>query len=328
MSLRSTVLICSLFYQAFISAEVLITTRVLKNQVDLEVLPEAIAVVASSYLQPWPRERIQEFVHDHLDSRKSQLPSWTLAQALLLDNLHRHVQSFAAAFASEALTKQLGVDELDAIPKYPPSPDEIHRVQRALYRFELYCNLFRDSRTLFNIKVPMGLFFNKFSPWENEQLGSIHDYLFHIFSPAFTNMTEEDVAWGAFEVDITDELDSGYIQHLMSLGLSYIHELRQQRPTKTATASYMICTQNSTMIFYIRFAHRYAPFFHEQDPGPERAWRWALQDATRANFIYTDSEQLLRKRGYCFGDLTRLEAWPQSHQLWEPPTLSPSASDL
>ena len=184
MSLRSTVLTCSSFYQAFINAEVLITTSVLKNQVDLEVLPEAVTALESSYLQPWTRERIQEFAHDYLGSRRVQPPSWTLAEALPLDRLHRHVQSFAAAFASRALREQLGVDELDAIPKYPPSPDEIHRIQRALYRFELYCNLFRDpKRTLFEIDEQMRLFFYKFSPWEIEQLGSIHDYLFHVISP-------------------------------------------------------------------------------------------------------------------------------------------------
>ena len=184
MSLRSTALTCSSFYQSFISAELLVTTSVLKNQVDLEVLPEAVAALASSYLQPWTRERIQEFVHDHLDSRKSQPPSWTLSEALPLDSLHRHVQSFAAAFASETLTEKLGLDELDAIPKYPPSSDEIYRIQRALYRFELYCNLFRDpKRTLFEIDEQMRLFLHKFSPWEIEQLGSIHDYLFRDISP-------------------------------------------------------------------------------------------------------------------------------------------------
>ena len=185
ISLRSAVLTCSSFYEAFISAEVLVTTRVLGNQVDLEVLPEALAVLESSHLQPWTRQRIQDFVRDHLDSRKPQLPSqWTLAQAISLGSLHRHVQSFATAFASDALTKQLGANELNTIPNYPPSHDEIHRIQRALYRFELYCNLFRDpKRTLFNIKEQIPLFFFKFSPWEIEQLGIIHDYLFRVISP-------------------------------------------------------------------------------------------------------------------------------------------------
>ena len=371
MSLRSAILTCSSFHQAFISAEVLLTTSVLKNQVDLEVLPEAVAALESSYLRPWTRERIQDFVHYHLDSRKSQLPSWTLSEALPLDSLHRHVQSFAAAFALEALTKQLGLDELDAIPKYPPSSDEIHRIQRALYRFELYCNLFGDpKRTEFKINEQMRLFFFKFSPWEIEQLGSIHDYLFRVISPgivlchlsscpssmlkpivAFNDIAEEDMAWGAFEVNIADELGSGYVQHLMSLGLVCIHEIAAAKTYEDRYSVIYDVYPNSNLEFlheppgrsnehddglYLcdykqadeeRLDRHYAPFFHEQDPGPERAWRWAHQDVTRANFVYADSEQLLRERGYCFWDLNRLEAWPLFHQHWERPTLSPSAEN-
>ena len=100
MSLKSTVLTCSSIHKAFISAEHLITTSVLKNQVDPEVLPEAVAALESSCLQGRTHERICEFVHDHLDSRKSQLRPWTLSEALALGGLHRHVQSLAAAFAS------------------------------------------------------------------------------------------------------------------------------------------------------------------------------------------------------------------------------------
>lgn len=183
MSLRSTVLTCSSFHQAFISAEVSIKTSVLENEVQ-EVLAEAVAALESSYLQPWTRESIQKFVDDHLSSRKFQLPSWTPSKVLQLDSLHRHVQSFAAAFASEALTEKLEPNELNAIPQHPPSSQEIHRIQRAFYRFELCCNLFRDpKRTLFSVDEQMHLFFYKFFPWEIEQLGSIHDYLFRLIAP-------------------------------------------------------------------------------------------------------------------------------------------------
>ena len=168
---------------------------------------------------------------------------------------------------------------------------------------------------------------------------------------AFNDIAEEDVAWGAFEVNIADELDSGYVQHLMSLGLARIHKIAAAKTYEERHSVVYDVPPKSNFDFlhealgrsnerddglYLcdyeqadeeRFARHYAPFFHERDPGPERAWRWAHQDVTRANFVYADSEQLLRKRGYCFWDLTRLEAWPPFHQLWEPPTLSPSAEN-
>ncbi len=51
-SLRSTVLICSSFYNAFVNAEILITTRVLTYELDADVLPEAVAALASSKSHP------------------------------------------------------------------------------------------------------------------------------------------------------------------------------------------------------------------------------------------------------------------------------------
>ena len=159
------------------------------------------------------------------------------------------------------------------------------------------------------------------------------------------------MGWGAGEVDVADELDSGYIQHLMSLGLSRIHEIvtaktyedrcsviYDENPKYNHEFLYEALSRSNehddgvylcdyNQFDEEEFAHRYAPFFREQDAGPERAWRWAHQDLTRANFVYTDSEKLLRERGYCFWDLARLESWPQFHQPWEPPTLSPSAEN-
>lgn len=86
---------------------------------DVEVLPEAVAALESSYLQPWTRQRIRNFVHDHLGPRKSQAPLWTLSEALRMDKLYRHIQTFMVAFASEALETTNGLVELDSILKYP-----------------------------------------------------------------------------------------------------------------------------------------------------------------------------------------------------------------
>lgn len=59
-----------------------------------------------------------------------------------------------------------------------PPPDELYRKHRAFYRFKIYCNLFRARKPpTFNVYKHQGVFFSKFSPWENELLGCIHDYL-------------------------------------------------------------------------------------------------------------------------------------------------------
>ena len=59
------------------------------------------------------------------------------------------------------------------------------RIERVLYRYKLYCNMFgkkhtdgrlhsRDRRRMF--------FLNKFAAWENEQLATIYEYLFRKLS--------------------------------------------------------------------------------------------------------------------------------------------------
>ena len=63
---------------------------------------------------------------------------------------------------------------------------EICRIERALYRFEIYCNIFRESPKAQYSSVygeQKRLFFSNFAPWENEQLGCIHDFLARVVSP-------------------------------------------------------------------------------------------------------------------------------------------------
>lgn len=53
------------------------------------------------------------------------------------------------------------------------------RIKRTLYYFETFRNWFRDpsdARVL--LEERMSVFFFTFAPWEVEQLGCIHDFLF------------------------------------------------------------------------------------------------------------------------------------------------------
>lgn len=61
----------------------------------------------------------------------------------------------------------------------PLSTNEVTRIERSLYRFEIYCNLFRDSAQFTFAPGPeqREAYFSKFSPWENEQLACVQDYL-------------------------------------------------------------------------------------------------------------------------------------------------------
>jgi len=181
-SLRSAALSCPSMYYAFVNAEELIISQVVKNQIDADVLPEAVVALESSRLQPWTRHGVMDFIRHHLHARTCLPRSWTLSEALALGRLHSGVERFAAEFMAEMLNSSSAFAYIDAPPGWSVSKNEMIRVQRAFYRFEVYCNLFREPMKFEPIETE-GLFLCKFSYWENEQLACVHDYLFRAVCP-------------------------------------------------------------------------------------------------------------------------------------------------
>lgn len=151
-SLRSVVLSCSLLRQAFFGDEKPITTSVLRRQIGSDILPEALATNASAQLnvhdttpetREASRQAIVDFVEQNLQTRKAAPKSLSLnlREAWPLARLHTVVESFARRFAAEALA----TETLAPTKPATASQQEVARIQRALYRFEMYCNLFRRS---------------------------------------------------------------------------------------------------------------------------------------------------------------------------------------
>ena len=240
-SLLSSILTCSPLYKAFIKVEVPVTSKVVRNVINKEVLPEAVATWKSSRLAPWTKESLQNFADDQLRSRQAPQSLWTLSEALPLADFHRYVEYFTLDFASQTLARLGDSSTSNTVLSNSPSSSELHRIQRAFYRFEIYCNLFRSRKPRpFDMDEQPSIFFSKFSPWENEQIGCVHDYLFYKVSPgkqahglvslrsltvtAFNEITEHDVAWGASGILDAYDLDSGYMQHVLSLGLTKLHD--------------------------------------------------------------------------------------------------------
>jgi len=184
-TLKSTVLTCSAFYSAFSIAQVSITTHVLTNQVGMDVLPEAI-VTLESQTAPWTKQSVHAFCQKHLRSRSTppQDQSWTLSKALPVGILHRCVQTLADLFVSQALSQPSGPGKLDHVPSYPLSHMELARIQRAFYRFEMFCNLFGNGVDKdYSGYRDVRMFLRRFSSWENEQLACVHDFLMRLISP-------------------------------------------------------------------------------------------------------------------------------------------------
>ncbi|KAK7959029.1 uncharacterized protein PG986_003883 [Apiospora aurea] len=90
-SVRDAALSCRTFFDAFKSAEVLITSEILLRQIDPSVLPEAILVQKSWQLGKPSAGQATKFAQDHLSSRLPAPTQWRLVDALVLERFHRYV---------------------------------------------------------------------------------------------------------------------------------------------------------------------------------------------------------------------------------------------
>ncbi len=140
-----------------------------------------------------------------------------------------------------------------------------------------------------------------------------------------------------------DGFDSPHIQSLLSLGLVPLkqmidadsHEARQRlvqnaRPgpiweflyeaLKRANQSdEEVSLSDYNRVDDAKLAHYHTPFVQDPNTGPADAWRWANQDETRKNFVYSDSQIALRARGYFMWDRAQLEEWQVFEEAWGAP---------
>lgn len=247
-SLGSAILSHSLFYSSFRDDSKHIVQCILKNQIPPELVNYAeaafkIKFVKNEYgsdfqflLQPiyeafdrkhdgvpfregcldWIFEQhffgttVPNTSRRHQDSRSySSMSAISIADAI--SRTHDHVDYFCERFVRERLPlmeklvgRQLRTEDRS------PSHMELFRIRRALYRYQIYCNLFfRDEvdfhpgkwvRQSRNAHLDYYIL-SPFPPWVNEQLSCVHDYLEEVLSRTFDDVASHDIVWGALSVD-------------------------------------------------------------------------------------------------------------------------------
>ena len=172
-TLRSLVRSASCFYSGFFAEERRILQAVLLNEYGLAVLPEALATYRALRLPQVDFEAARDEFLAGLEG-SCQIPEdWHLSDSLALTKIYSDVEWFTLEFA-ETLRRpweQNGV-----------RPTELDRIRRALFRFELYRHLFPKDHFRPSPEERRELFFDKFSPWENEQLTMIYEFLYRRLS--------------------------------------------------------------------------------------------------------------------------------------------------
>lgn len=247
-SLGSAIVSHSLFYDAFNDDTKRIVRCILRHQIPPELICYAEATFKAQFVDnndgkevsillrsafksfdyeldgvPFQHWRL-EWIFDHplrgtgvlKASRRGQdSQSYSSMGAISIANTisktYSHVEYFCECFVRERLPLMHKLMGRRPNPQDSrPSQMELFRTRRALYRFQLYCNLnFRDVvdfhpgrwvREMRNYRLGRS-FFNPFSPWVNEQLACVHDYLEGVLSRTFDDIAAHEVVWGALSVD-------------------------------------------------------------------------------------------------------------------------------
>lgn len=164
---------CPTFYKVSVEAQSQIIPQILSQELDVELLPEAILVLQSSRSEStWTQSAVFEFSEKTLNERKILPQRWNLADATSLIRLYRQIEQLAIDFASES-SQRIGSKV---------SKSELRRFQRTFYRFKLCCNLFGRIPDILSYKE-RGSVLSCFSLWENEQLACVYDYLYRRLLP-------------------------------------------------------------------------------------------------------------------------------------------------
>lgn len=199
-TLASAILAHSSFYAAFDEDRNRIARAVLVNQIPPEILDYAVPtyLASSGKIDRSDLRSISKFLTRQFSGVLPARLRWPCELAAERGPVDMNL--FSALSRTHCIVEHFTRDFLqDTLPLLPnhlglrrqacsaASPDEVFRIQRAIYRFQLYCNLFRFPYTRQQIAHDLEslltvCFFGPFSPWVNEQLACVHDYFERILS--------------------------------------------------------------------------------------------------------------------------------------------------
>ncbi|KAF9871476.1 hypothetical protein CkaCkLH20_11123 [Colletotrichum karsti] len=230
-SLASALLACRHIYSSFKQSPD-ITAVVLRRYVMPALLPYAVVALEASLL-PLDHDRssvrnLLSKLYNEPSKLEDRISSMPFNLLFKMERRHDLVQAFAAEFATGAWALLREGD--DSMPlAVALSPSEHLRFCRAFYRTDIFYSLFRAESI-----SPSGAFeddmypyfFAKHTPWENEQIGCVQDFLETRVEKASMDVVAHDVYFGELTISYLDAgMDNDYRQSWLSGGLEFIHKL-------------------------------------------------------------------------------------------------------
>ncbi|KXH49016.1 hypothetical protein CNYM01_10809 [Colletotrichum nymphaeae SA-01] len=154
---------------------------ILRQKIEPDLLPYAVASLEASKLQPSPGDEssfrgLLDFLYDapsQLVARTASMPPELLRSMSLK---HDWVTTLALSYAVEAKI-HTSSDIITSSEAVDLSPSEYFRFCRAFYRVDLFYFLFGAVGNFNALSGVGNLLLDRNPPWENEQLGCVHDFI-------------------------------------------------------------------------------------------------------------------------------------------------------
>ncbi len=143
-SLLSSIASCLALFNAYCGFSVLRSRNIVFREIDTAVLPEAVlAIQAAQARHASPQDSGLPAIVRHIftQDREALLDhhKWDLRDVVAAVSLHSLIDNLARKFGSLYLAS---FEELTESEQEDPSGEELARIKRALYRFEIYCRPF------------------------------------------------------------------------------------------------------------------------------------------------------------------------------------------
>jgi hypothetical protein len=201
-SLRSLSLISPQFNRLRIEHQVTVLATVPNSEIDASVFEQAywtMRAAQQGFDSSNHRSKLRDFMaaFSDSDSDPPEAKHVPLAELIKISSLHSHVTTLVKDFCAYALSGPLAPSPACSKPSAISSM-EFNRIALAFYRFELYCNLYKDHLVVedgtlqasdkLQMKLESFKLFDSWNAWESEGVACMRDYFCARLTDAFANI--------------------------------------------------------------------------------------------------------------------------------------------
>ena len=267
VSLRNLTRASPEYHNAYLSQRLQVLNRILFNSIYPDVLYDALFAISSRKTLTNDLKdrvtRVKTFLSEYNDSRGT----WTspehvdLESACKLTQLQIRVQHATEDLCQTALSSN-PFSGNQAEDWGQLSSNECRRVYRAFYRFEMFCNLFRnwknspddqdlsdavsvsdDSTSELDSMEKSSRFLSLFKPWEVEELACVRDFLWNYYRRMLLKF-EPEIRARRPGIDLSEDGNGSHLIFCRDLTRSRSVARREHRIPHVARPAFLSKNEN------------------------------------------------------------------------------------